>query len=118
VRNVDTITDFSSGVDKIHSSTPAAQDANDRILSDQSTGLLSYDADDTGALAAMRFAVLGGQRCCCCKRICWWRDCGALPALLTILVEPVNTNTLAAHGKFVRFLSRHSRAGGNPDASV
>jgi hypothetical protein len=79
IRNVDTITDFSSGTDKIQlspaiframgfSGAPstdaffhagsAAHDATDRILYDQSNGALSYDADGTGALAAVQFAVL------------------------------------------------------------
>jgi Ca2+-binding RTX toxin-like protein len=81
LRNVDTITDFVSGVDKIElasaifkdigftgsPSTHAffhagstAQDEDDRILYDQSTGALSYDADGSGALAAVQFAVLSG----------------------------------------------------------
>jgi uncharacterized delta-60 repeat protein len=81
VRNVDTITDFVSGVDKIELSSAifksigftgspstdaffhagsTAQDANDRILYNQSTGTLAYDADGTGTLAAVQFAVLSG----------------------------------------------------------
>ncbi len=78
-RNVDTITDFISEVDKIELSSAiftqmdflnepttdaffqlgaTAQDANDRILYDQAVGSLYYDADGTGAIAAIRFAVL------------------------------------------------------------
>ncbi len=81
VRNVDTLTDFVSGTDKIELSSAifremgfsgspssdvffhagnAAQDADDRILYDQGNGALSYDADGSGALAAVRFAVLSG----------------------------------------------------------
>lgn len=79
VRNIDTVTDFTSGTDKIQlspaifreldfSGTPstdayfhagnAAQDADDRILYDQNNGALAYDADGTGALAAVQFAVM------------------------------------------------------------
>ena len=79
LRNVDTLTDFSSGTDKIQlspaifrelgfSGAPstdaffhagsAAHDATDRIVYDQSNGALSYDADGSGALAAMQFALL------------------------------------------------------------
>ncbi len=78
-RNVDTITDFTSEVDKIELSSAiftqldflnepttdaffqlgtTAQDTNDRILYDQAVGSLYYDADGTGAIAAIRFAVL------------------------------------------------------------
>ncbi len=79
LRNVDTVTDFSSGMDKLQlspaifraldfSGAPdsaaffhtgsAAQDANDRILYDQSSGGLYYDADGSGTLAAIKFATL------------------------------------------------------------
>jgi cyclophilin family peptidyl-prolyl cis-trans isomerase len=82
VRNVDTITDFISGMDKIQLSSAifrelgfsgspssdaffhtgnSAHDADDRVLYDQTNGALYYDADGTGALAAVRFAVLGGM---------------------------------------------------------
>ena len=78
-RNVDTITDFVSGVDKIllssaifreigFTGTPSSdaffftggesQNADDRIVYDQSNGALYYDADGTGALAAVQFALL------------------------------------------------------------
>jgi Ca2+-binding RTX toxin-like protein len=81
VRNVDTLTDFSSGVDKLLLSSAifrelgfsggpssdaffhagsTAQDGDQRILYDQATGSLSYDADGSGALAAVQFAVLSG----------------------------------------------------------
>jgi Ca2+-binding RTX toxin-like protein len=81
-KNVDTITDFSSGADKIQlastifsqlgfTGTPGsdaffhagstAHDATDRVLYDQTNGALYYDADGNGALAAVRFAVLGGM---------------------------------------------------------
>lgn len=82
LRNVDTITDFVSGTDRIElsslifrdmgfSGSPgsdaffcsggAAQDADDRILYDPGNGALYYDADGTGALAAVQFAVLNGR---------------------------------------------------------
>ncbi len=78
-RNVDTITDFFSGEDKLQlssaifrelgfSGTPStdaffhagstAPDADDRILYDQSNGALYYDADGIDGMAAMQFAVL------------------------------------------------------------
>jgi len=78
---IDTITDFLSGVDKIAlnidqftsltvgsftadnlvcSVGAAAGDANDFLLFDTSTGALSYDADGSGAGAAVQFATLTG----------------------------------------------------------
>lgn len=80
-RNVDTITDFVSGVDTLELSAAifrqigfsggpgsasffhagsAAHDADDRILYDTASGALYYDADGTGALAAVQFATLQG----------------------------------------------------------
>ncbi len=82
IRNVDTITDFSSGTDKLQlspaifrelgfSGAPstdaffhagsAAHDADDRIVYDQANGALYYDADGNGALAAVQFAVLSSM---------------------------------------------------------
>ncbi len=81
LRNVDTLTDFSSGVDKLmlssaifrelgFSGSPgtdaffhlgsAALNSDHRILYDQSNGTLAYDSDGTGARAAVQFAVLSG----------------------------------------------------------
>lgn len=78
--NVDRITDFATGKDVIHLdhaiftaldygsltesafkdlSVPNAKlDADDRVLYDHDTGVLSYDADGSGAGHAVRFAVL------------------------------------------------------------
>jgi len=82
LRNVDTITDFSSGIDKLElasaifknlgfSGIPdsdaffymgsAAHDMDDRIVYDQSNGSLSYDADGSGTLSAIQFAVLSSN---------------------------------------------------------
>lgn len=79
--NVDTITDFTASLDKIFlagapfagisfnadGSLPASAFAlstdvvtsNTRIIYDASTGALYYDADGTGATAAVQFATLG-----------------------------------------------------------
>jgi Ca2+-binding RTX toxin-like protein len=75
--NVDTITDFTTGSDKIaldhtlfgslsggwfHSVTNLNEtDADDHILYDQSTGALYYDADASGVGAAVRFAMVSGM---------------------------------------------------------
>jgi len=75
--NVDQIVDFSAGAEKIHLDdavflglTPgalpagafamgtAAQDADDRILYDSSTGNLYFDSDGTGAASPILFAVV------------------------------------------------------------
>ncbi len=77
VGNVDTIVDFSSTDDTIQlddaifqALTPgalaasafyaggAAHDASDRIIFDSSTGMLSYDEDGTGDIAAIGFGTL------------------------------------------------------------
>jgi Ca2+-binding RTX toxin-like protein len=76
-QNIDTITDFTSG-DKIQLSQSifkgltkgavtdlqfyqgeAAHDASDRVIYNQSTGALFYDADGTGAKAAVQIAIIG-----------------------------------------------------------
>ena len=75
--NVDTITDFTTGSDKIalddaifgslsggwfHSVTSLGQtDVDDHILYDQSTGALYYDADGLNGTAAVRFAMVSGM---------------------------------------------------------
>jgi Ca2+-binding RTX toxin-like protein len=80
--NLDTITDFVSGVDHLQLSSKVfthlkgdhdltdnfhdtasavAQDANDYIVYDSSTGALYYDADGSGAGAAVQFAELAGH---------------------------------------------------------
>jgi Ca2+-binding RTX toxin-like protein len=82
LRNIDSVTDFSSGTDKIQlspaiframgfSGAPsteaffhagsAAHDSDDQIVYDQSSGALYYDADGIGALTAVQFAVLSGS---------------------------------------------------------
>ncbi len=81
-RNIDRITDFKTGFfssDKIHlddaifkglaegaldgsvfkNTTRGAVDAGDRILYDENTGALSYDADGSGKIKAVQFAILG-----------------------------------------------------------
>lgn len=77
--NVDTIRDFEQGSDRIllddavfAGLTPgalpaaafvtgsAATDADDRIIYDQTTGALSFDADGSGSGAAVQFATLLG----------------------------------------------------------
>ena len=78
--NVDTLLDFTTGVDKIELSQSAlptlglgqinagafvlgiaAQDADDRLIYDQATGKLGYDADGSGGGAPVRFAVLDNK---------------------------------------------------------
>jgi Ca2+-binding RTX toxin-like protein len=78
--NRDTITDFQHGVDRILVENAvfkgiaagalkaasfhvgaAAHDADDRIVYNKATGALSYDADGTGATAAVQFAVLANK---------------------------------------------------------
>jgi Ca2+-binding RTX toxin-like protein len=77
--NVDTITDFVHGTDKIQLSrsimsnlnsgtklnpsdfvlSTAVLDASDRIIYDQSNGAIYYDADGSGAVAAIQIAIIG-----------------------------------------------------------
>lgn len=77
--NLDTITDFVSGTDHIqlskavfarlkgdadlsdnlHIDGVGAQDANDFLIYNTATGILSYDKDGSGASAAVQFAKLG-----------------------------------------------------------
>ena len=76
--NVDTITDFAAGTDRIvldhavfaglaagavaggaFAIGAAAGDADDRIIYDSATGALWFDADGNGAGAAVQFATLG-----------------------------------------------------------
>jgi Ca2+-binding RTX toxin-like protein len=79
--NVDTITDFRSvddtfrfesavlkkigGVGRLKADAfrvgKAAQDGEDRIIYDKGTGSLYYDADGTGAIAAIKIAVLSNK---------------------------------------------------------
>jgi len=77
--NVDTITDFVSGADKIQlpltvfakvgvagalkvddfKLSTEVLDATDRIIYNSTTGVLSYDADGIGTTAAVQFAIVG-----------------------------------------------------------
>ena len=77
--NIDMLTDFAAGIDRIlldadvfaglgptlggafHAGggVLAAIEADDRILYDTTTGLLYYDADGSGAAAAIKFALIG-----------------------------------------------------------
>ena len=78
--SVDQVTDFSSGVDMIELKASyftglsagaldgaafvvgnAAADADDRIVYDQTTGTIFYDADGVGAVLAQQIAVLQGS---------------------------------------------------------
>lgn len=79
--NVDTITDFVSGADKLYLSSEifaainggslsqsfvsgdgvVATALTDRLLYDTATGYLSYDPDGTGTSSAVRFALLSGN---------------------------------------------------------
>jgi Ca2+-binding RTX toxin-like protein len=75
--NVDAITDFAPGTDRIYldhavfgslamgelaagafQTGAAASEADDRVVYDPATGALSYDADGSGAGAAVQFAQL------------------------------------------------------------
>ncbi len=75
--NIDRVTDFQSGIDRIHlddavfSGLPTgnlaagafvtgsqALDAGDRIIYDSTTGALLFDSDGTGSSGAVRFATL------------------------------------------------------------
>jgi Ca2+-binding RTX toxin-like protein len=77
--NLDTVSDFASGQDKIGLNAAifggvdaaslasgafftlgnAATQADDRVVYDQTTGALYYDADGSGAGAAVQFALIG-----------------------------------------------------------
>ncbi len=83
VDNVDTIKDFTTSIDTIFLSSAVMTgltsggalaeaafrigsfgtvlDADDRIIFDSATGELLYDADGSGATAAVRFAILDGD---------------------------------------------------------
>lgn len=80
--NLDEITDFEDGTDKLwlsksvfgklakgalsdnyfyeYAGTPSAQDANDYLIFDTDTGTLYYDADGSGSGEAIAFVVLDG----------------------------------------------------------
>lgn len=77
--NIDNITDFNVAADTIHFDNAvftgladgaldpnffvigaAAQDADDRIIYDSGAGMLFYDADGSGAQAAVQFAFVAG----------------------------------------------------------
>lgn len=77
--NVDSIRDFEQGLDRIALDDavftgltpgslpaaafvigPAAQDANDRIIYDSTSGALYFDADGAGGAAAVQFASISG----------------------------------------------------------
>ncbi|MEO7221178.1 MAG: M10 family metallopeptidase C-terminal domain-containing protein, partial [Devosia sp.] len=80
--NVDTVTDFKHGQDKIvlddaifaaiggkldkaefyaKANAKVAHDADDRVIYDAKSGKLYYDADGAGAAAAMLFATIGNH---------------------------------------------------------
>lgn len=69
VINIDTITDYEIGIDKIELSATVftafagqvgqSVGLSQRLIYDQDTGVFSYDADGSGAAAALKFAIVG-----------------------------------------------------------
>ena len=126
--NVDTVRDFKSGQDKlvlsdviftnlapgplsaaqwVASPGAQAQDGNDYVLYNTTTGQLSYDADGNGAGAAIAFATLFGTPSLAATDIlvgdrltaCRSRLRGARPRECPHLVESACQRELAVRGR-------------------